>query len=169
MVVWIGFYVCVYLLSKVEGKTAPTHINNIAEQSFEELSGFPREKDTRENTGHKKEDEDRKSQRKGKQSDLDIETNTVLEPHDSFINETNLNVRVASISVSEEAMDMASEDTSLEKNTASSSTNFISSLLAEGSPDLVKVLLDNSKPENLEVFLQNSNITIEELQDFVHS
>ena len=164
MVVWIGFYVCVYLPSKVEGKTA--HIS-VAVKSFEELSGFPREKGTRENIGHKKEDEDHESQRKGKQSD--IETNTIPEPQDSFINETNSNVSVDSISVSEEVMDMASEDTSLEKSTASSSTNFISSLLAEGSPDLVKVLLDNSKPENLEVFLQNSNITVEELQDFVHS
>lgn len=156
MVLWIRLYVCVYLLSKVEGKTV--HIN-VAVKSF----------DTRENTGPKKEDENRESQRKGKQSDLDIETNTIPEPQDSFINETNSNVSVDSISVSEEAMNMASEETSLEKSTVSSPTNFISYLLAEGSPDLVKVLLDNSKPENLEVFLQNSNITVEELQDFVHS
>ena len=60
------------------------------------------------------------------------------------------------------------EEKAPEKNPVSSSNNFVSALLAEGDPDLVKVLLDNSKPKNLEVFLQNSNITVEELQDFVN-
>ena len=60
------------------------------------------------------------------------------------------------------------EENAPEKNPVSSSNNFVSALLAEGDPDLVKVLLDNSKPKNLEVFLQNSNITVEELQDFVN-
>ena len=77
---------------------------------------------------------------------------------------------VESISVTEEAMNVTLplEEEAPEKNPISSSNNFVSALLAEGDPDLVKVLLDNSKPKNLEVFLQNSNITVEELQDFVN-
>ena len=77
---------------------------------------------------------------------------------------------VESISVTEEAMNVTLplEENAPEKNPVSSSNNFVSALLAEGDPDLVKVLLDNSKPKNLEVFLQNSNITVEELQDFVN-
>ena len=99
-----------------------------------------------------------------KQNDLNIETNTILQPQN---NETVSNVSFESISVTEEAMNVTLEETALETNPVSRSHNFVSALLAEGDPDLVKVLLDNSKPENLEVFLQNSNITVEELQDFV--
>ena len=113
----------------------------------------------------KREDGDSETQRKGKQNDLNIETNTILQPQN---NETVSNVSFESISVTEEAMNVTLEETALETNPVSRSHNFVSALLAEGDPDLVKVLLDNSKPENLEVFLQNSNITVEELQDFVN-
>ena len=113
----------------------------------------------------KREDGDSETQRKGKQNDLNIETNTIHQPQN---NETVSNVSFESISVTEEAMNVTLEETALETNPVSRSHNFVSALLAEGDPDLVKVLLDNSKPENLEVFLQNSNITVEELQDFVN-
>ena len=116
----------------------------------------------------KREDGDSETQRKGTQNDFDIETNTILQPQNTITNETVSNVSFESISVTEEAMNVTLEETALETNPVSRSHNFVSALLAEGDPDLVKVLLDNSKPENLEVFLQNSNITVEELQDFVN-
>ena len=47
------------------------------------------------------------------------------------------------------------------------SLNFIQALLAEGDPGLVKVLLNNSTSDNLNVFLDNSNVTVDELKDFI--
>ena len=51
----------------------------------------------------------------------------------------------------------------------SNQNDFVTSLLSRGDPGLVKVLMDNSKPENLDVFLENSNITLEQLSDFIQS
>ena len=86
----------------------------------------------------KREDGDSETQRKGKQNDLNIETNTILQPQN---NETVSNVSFESISVTEEAMNVTLEETALETNPVSRSHNFVSALLAEGDPDLVKVLL----------------------------
>merc|ERR1712025_1451910 len=62
------------------------------------------------------------------------------------------------------------EDTEESKGTDDNnaiSLNFIQALLAEGDPGLVKVLLNNSTSDNLNVFLDNSNVTVDELKDFI--
>ena len=156
-------------LSKVEGKTVLTKL-----LPFEPVNSFPRKKDTvfyeivEISSEIADANESDRTQREGRQSDPDIESNTILETQDNVSNETVSNVSVEVLDVTEEPMSMELDDTALEETSFSSTNNFVSSLLAEGDPNLVKVLLDNSKPENLEVFLQNSNITVEELQDFVH-
>lgn len=94
----------------------------------------------------------------------DIEEHVSLENNSSKIEDAGFSKMIGN---GEITLGKKEKDEKSEQKLNSRKNNFVSSLLAQGDPGLVRVLLDNSKPENLEVFLENSNITLDELNDFV--